>query len=56
MKFNHGLGERRRRNWRVLVPHEILQTLRGDDVVVLALRSTQYRIVAEPRIRGHHLD
>ena len=39
MEFIHGLGEGRE-EWSVLVPDEILQTFRGDNVVVLALRST----------------
>ena len=46
-KFNHGLGEPRRRNWGVLVPDEILQAFRGDNVVVLALRPTESRFVAQ---------
>ena len=46
-KFNHGLGEPRRRNGGVLVPDEILQTFRGDNVVVLALRPTESRFVAQ---------
>ena len=47
IEFNHGLGAGRRRNWGVLVPDEILQTFRGDNVVVLALRSVESRFVAQ---------
>ena len=47
MEFIHGLGEPRRRNRSVLVTDEILQTFRGDNVVVLALRSVESRFVAQ---------